>query len=341
MKHPILIVLGGTLASLIAIPQMAASLARSAWPENNTLRETDEIRQTFKLAPDTRVDISNIRGPVDIETSSNDTAEIVITRTAESRAALQQDKIIIENKSGRLVIRGEVLPPAPDKMVDVSHHAKLKLPRNINLTTTSIGGPVQFGDLDGQFEANSVSGSIKAGAVSGMVQMSSVSGGVRLSKVAQKAGFKSISGDLNIALVGGPLDISGVSGTVTLDHVAQRADIKNVSGNLKIGRADDSLDISGVSGDLSAGIAKLGARGVQISNVSREVELRFKGEVNAQFSAKSFSSSVSVDLPNVSIEDKSAAVMRARIGKGGPPISINSVSGAVRLLLDTQTRSQE
>jgi DUF4097 and DUF4098 domain-containing protein YvlB len=341
MKHSILIVLGCTLASLIAIPQIAASLARSAWPENNTLSETDEIRQTFKLAPGTRVEIFSIRGPVDIETSNNDTAEILITRTAESRAALQQDKILIENKSDRLIVRGEVSPRAPGKTVNVSQHAKLKVPLNINLTTSSIGGPVQLGDLDGKFEANSVSGSIKAGAVSGMVQMSSVSGGVTLSKVAQKAGFKSISGDLNIAQVGGPLDISGVSGPVTLDHVAQHADIKNVSGSLKIGSTDDSLDISGVSGDLSAGIAKLGTRGIQISNVSGEVELRFKGEVDAQFSAKSISRPVSVDLPNVSIEDKSAAAMRARIGKGGPPISINSVSGAVRLLLDTQTRSQE
>ena len=50
MKHSILIVLGGTLASLIAIPQMAASLARHAWPENNPLSETDEIRQTWNRA---------------------------------------------------------------------------------------------------------------------------------------------------------------------------------------------------------------------------------------------------------------------------------------------------
>ncbi len=340
MKHSILIVLGGTLASLIAIPQIAASLARSAWPENN-INETDEIRQTFRLAPGTRVEISSIRGPVDIETSNNDTAEIVITRAAENRAALQPDKITIENKADRLIVRGEVSRPAPGKMQNVSHHAKLKLPRNISLTTNSIGGPVQLGDLDGQFEAHSVSGSIKAGTVSGMVQMSSISGGVTINKIAKTAGFNGISGDLNIAQVGGPLDISGVSGMVTIDQVAQRANIKSVSGSLKIGRTDDSLDISGVSGDLSAGIAKLGTRGVQISSASREVELRFKGEVDAQFSAKSISKPVSLDLPNVSIEEKNAAGMRARIGKGGPPISINGVSGTVRLLLDTQTRSQE
>lgn len=331
MKYSILIVLGGTLAMFITIPQMAAAtLTHKAWP-GNTFSETDEIRQTFKLTPGTRVEISNIRGGVEIETSNNDTAEILITRTAESRAALAQDKIAIENKGDRLIVSGEVSRPAEGKMQNVSHNAKLKLPRNINLAMNSIGGPVQLGNLDGQFEANSVSGAIRAGVVSGMVQMSSVSGGVTLSKVTQKAVFKSISGDLNLTEVGGPLDISGVSGTVTIGRIAQRADIKSVSGSLKIGQSSDSLDITGVSGDLSAGIAKIGSGGVQINTVSRAVELRFKGAVDAQFSAQSVSRPVSVDLPNVSIEDKSAAGMRARIGKGGPPISINGVSGAVRL----------
>lgn len=377
MKHSILIVLGGALASLIAIPQVAARLARSAWPESNIMSETDEIRQTFKLAPGTRVEISKINGAVDIEASGNDTAEIVITRTAESRAALQEDKITIEKRAVRLIIRGEEPDRISGKMVNVSHHAKLKLPRNINLAGTSIAGPIRLGDLDGQFEATSVSGAIKAGVVSGSVLINSVSGGVMLAKAAQEVGFKSISGDLNIASVsgplhitgvsgtvtlgqvsqsanirsisgnlniariGGPLELTGVSGTVTLDHISQSADIKSISGSLKIGRTDDSLDITGVSGNLSVGIAKLGTRGVQISSASRDVELRFKGKFDAQFSARSISKPVSLDLPNVSIEEKSAAGMRARIGKGGPPISITGVSGTLRLLLDTQTRSQE
>jgi hypothetical protein len=305
MKQSILIVLGGALASLMAIPQMAAFFTRSARSAGDTLRETDEIRQTFKLTPGTRVEISSIRGPVDIETSNSDTAEILITRSAENRTALQQDKIIIDNRPGRLIIRGEVeRTPGSSSTPNVSHHAKLKLPRNINLTTNSIAGSVQLGDLDGQLEVSSVSGAVKAGAVNGSVQVSSVSGSVTLDKVAQKAGFKSISGDLKIA------------------------------------QANDSLDISGVSGAVSLGIAKLGTRGVQISSVSRQVELRFKNEINAQFSAKSVSRDISVDLPNVTVEDKSAAAMRARIGQGGPPISISGVSGGVRLVLDTQTRSQ-
>jgi len=321
MKQSILIVVGGALASLLAIPQMAAFFGR-ARSESNTMRESDEIRQSFKLTPGTRVEISSIRGPVEIETSNGDTAEILITRNADNLADLQSDKIAIDNQAGRLIIRGETAPGG-NKNRHVDHHAKLKLPRDINLAINSISGPVQLADLNGQLEVSSISGS------------------VTLDKVTQQARFKSISGDVKIEQVSGPLDISGVSGSVKLDQVAHGVNIKSVSGDVKIAQANDSLDISSVSGTVSAVIAKLGTRGVQISSVSRQVELRFRNEVDAQFTANSISRDVTIDLPNVTIEDKSANSTRARIGAGGPPISVNSVSGGVRLMLDTQTRSQE
>jgi DUF4097 and DUF4098 domain-containing protein YvlB len=317
MKQSILIVVGGALASLLAIPQMAAFFAR-ARSESNTMRETDEIRQTFKLTPGTRVEISSIRGPVEIETSNADTAEILITRNADNLADLQSDKIAIENKAGRLIIRGETAPGG-NKNRHVDHHATLKLPRDINLAINSISGPVQLADLNGQIEVSSVSGS------------------VTLDKVTQQARFKSISGDVKIGQVGGPLDISSVSGSVKLDQVAHFANIQSVSGDVKITQATDSFDISSVSGTVSAVIAKLGTGGVHITSVSRQVELRFRNEVDAQFTANSISRDVSIDLPNVTIEDKSANSTRARIGAGGPPISVKSVSGGVRLMLDTQT----
>lgn len=323
MKQSILIVIGGALASLLAIPQMAAFFARSARTQSDSMREKDEIRQTFKLSPDTRVEISNIRGPVEIETSNGDTAEILITRTANNSADLQKDKITIDNKSGRLIIRGEVDRTRGSENLHVNHHAKLKLPRNINLAINSISGWVQAGDLSGRVEVNSVSGA------------------VTLNSIAQQASLKSISGDLKIAQVNGPLDVTGVSGTVTLDQVAHGASIKSVSGDVKIAQATESIDISSVSGNVSAVIAKLGTRGVLVNSVSRQVELRFKTEVDAQLSVTSVSRDISINLPNATIEDKSANSTRARIGAGGPPITINSVSGSVRLMLDTQTRSQE
>jgi hypothetical protein len=339
MKQSILIVIGGALASLMAIPQMAAFFARNVQPSNAALPENDEIRQTYKLTPGTRIEIANIRGSVNIETTSTDVAEIVITRSAENKAALDQDKINIDNQAGRLTIRGEQRErkDGSDNSPGVRHQATLKLPRRADVSLNAISGQVQIGDLDGQLDVNAVGASVKAGSVTGQAQVSAVSGPVTLGNVGKNLVVKNTGGAINVSQANGLVSVSGVSGAVTLGQAGQHVDIKNVGGDIKIAEAVDSLDVSGVNGGLSAGISKLGARGVQINNVSRAIELRFKVEPGAQFSTKNVPGKVSIDLPNVTIEDKSASAMRARIGSGGPPITINGVAGSVHLALDTQT----
>jgi DUF4097 and DUF4098 domain-containing protein YvlB len=123
-----------------------------------------------------------------------------------------------------------------------------------------------------------------------------------------------------------------VSGSVDIGQVKQQAEIKSASGNVTIGQVMGSLDVSSVSGTLSAGISKLGDRGVQIDSVSGQVELHFRGELNAQLSTDSISGKVSIEVPNVTMQSSpNANAIRALIGKGGPPISIKGVSKGVRL----------
>jgi len=66
--------------------------------------------------------------------------------------------------------------------------------------------------------------------------------------------------------------------------------------------------------------------------VSGSVEIGFNSDINADFNAEDVSGQVYLDVPNVTrySEAKSPNV-RARIGAGGTPITISSVSGNIRL----------
>lgn len=267
--------------------------------QDSELREKDEMRKSFPLTPGTRVEVSSIRGPVDIETANIEVAEVHIVRSARSRADLEQYKIGIESKPQRLIIQGEQRQRNSGSGFgpDVRHQVMLKLPRRVDLSVSSVSGHVRIGDVDGRVVISSVSGWLKLGAVSGQVQVSSVSGHVEI----------------------GPSD--------------QPVEIKSVSGNVKIGNVVGFLDVASVSGALSAVISKLGPRGVQINGVSGQVELRVTGELNAQLRTNSISGKVSIEVPNVTIQSSpGASSIRALIGNGGPPISIDSVSGGVRLV---------
>jgi hypothetical protein len=83
---------------------------------------------------------------------------------------------------------------------------------------------------------------------------------------------------------------------------------------------------------VKATLASLSTQGIHVKSVTGSVEIGFKSDVNADFSAESISGHVDLDVPNV-IRDSEVKPpnVRARIGAGGTPITISSVSGNIRL----------
>ena len=265
--------------------------------QRGDFKERDEINQTYQLAPGTRVEVSSIRGPVEIVNADTATAEVQIIRTARTRADLEYHKIEIQHAGNSLVVRGVQEPEQRrEQNVQVNHQVKLKLPRRIDLSVNSISGWLKVGDIDGQTRVNSISGSANIGNVGGKLQMNSVSGSVE------------------VADVGG------------------EARVNSISGSLRLGQVNGSVNVSSVSGGLNATLVSLSPEGIQIRSVSGSVEIGMKSEVNADFSAESVSGQVYLDLPNVTLDSETKSPnVRARIGAGGTPITISSVSGNIRL----------
>jgi hypothetical protein len=265
--------------------------------QRGDFRERDEINQTYELAPGARVEVSSIRGRVEIVNSNNASAEVQIIRTARTRADLEYHKIEVEKVGNSLVVRGVQEPEQRRREnVQVNHQVILKLPRGIDLSVSSVSGSIKVGDVDGQTHVSSISGSADIGDV------------------------------------GGKLQVSSISGSLNVGNVGAEARVTSISGNLRLGQVNGSLDVSSVSGGLNVTLVSLSPQGIHIRSVSGSVEIGFKSEVNADFNAQHVSGQVYLDVPNVTrdSEEKSPNV-RARIGAGGTPITITSVSGNIRL----------
>lgn len=263
--------------------------------QRGDFKERDEINQTYQLTPGARVEVSSIRGGVQITNADTATAEVQIIRTARTRADLEFHKIEIQHAGNSLVVRG-VQDRGPGQDVQVNHQVILKLPRNIDLTVNSISGSIKAGDVDGELRANSISGSA------------------------------------NVGNVGGRLQANSISGSLEVGNVGADAKAASISGNLRLGQVNGSLDVSSVSGGLNATLNNLSPQGIHIKSVSGSVEIGFKSDVNADFSANSVSGEVYLEVPNVvRDEETKSSNVRARIGAGGTPITISSVSGNIRL----------
>jgi hypothetical protein len=260
-------------------------------------KERDEFKQTYQLPPGARVDVSSIRGRVDITNSDTTIAEVQIIRTARTREDLEYHKIEVEQAGNSLVVRGVQEPEERrGRNIQVDHHVILKLPRRIDLSVSSVSGPIKVGDVEGQVHVNSISGSAR------------------------------------IANIGGKLQVSSVSGSLDVGDVGAEARVNSISGNVRLGQVNGSLDVSSVSGSFNATLVSLSPDGIDIKSVSGSVEIGFKSDVNADFTAEHISGDVFLDLPNVTRDSETKSPnVRARIGAGGTPITVSSVSGSIRL----------
>src|SRR6185295_3435776 len=93
-----------------------------------------------------------------------------------------------------------------------------------------------------------------------------------------------------------------------------------------------SLNVSSVSGGVRAALESLSPEGIRINSVSGSIEIGFKSDVNADFNAEHVSGQVYLEVPNVTRDnDEKSSNVRARIGAGGTPITISSVSGSIHL----------
>ena len=265
--------------------------------QRQDFRERDEINQTYQLAPGARVEVSSIRGHVEITNSDTTTAEVQVIRTARTRADLEYHKIEVEQTANGLVVKGVQEPDERrGRNIQVNHQVILKLPRRIDLSVSSVSGPIKVGDVDGQ------------------------------------AHVSSISGPANIGNVGGKLEVTSISGSLDVGNVGADARVTSISGNLRLGQVNGSLDVTSVSGALNTTLTSLSPQGIHIRSVSGSVEMRFKSDINADFNAQHISGGVYLDIPNVIREsDERSNNVRARIGAGGTPITITSVSGNIRL----------
>jgi len=275
----------------------AAPRAVTTQTAQRDFNERDEFNQTYQLAPGARVEVSSISGSVKISNSETGTAEVQIIRTARTRADLEYYKIEVQQTGNSLVVRGGIHEPDERRNdIQVNQQVILKLPRRIDLSVSSISGSVRVGDVDGPVQASSISGSANIGNVTGKLRLSSV------------------------------------SGSVEVGNVGADARVSSVSGNVGLGQVNDSLDVSSVSGGVKATLISLSPRGIHIKSVSGSVEIGFKSDVNADFNAEHISGQVYLDVPNVSREsEEKSTTVRARIGAGGTPITITSVSGNIRL----------
>ncbi|HYY56604.1 MAG TPA: DUF4097 family beta strand repeat-containing protein [Pyrinomonadaceae bacterium] len=254
MKNRLMILFKGALIGLLLTTANAASVSAQGQQQDLPVRE--EIRRTFQLAPGALVSVSTVSGPVDVETSGGNSAEVYIVRSAETQRELDCYRTVVEQTGAGLSISHE----QDCRTIRARQRVQLKLPRDVNLRIETVSGDVHIGAIDGSARLESISGGVWMDQANGDTNISSVSGQVNLyiARLNERG-----------------LRLNSISGRVLLriaDNINADLRVDSISGHV-------SSEIPGVTvnkvGDSNyqAQIGSGGAR-ISISSVSGSVTLR-------------------------------------------------------------------
>ena len=129
------------------------------------------------------------------------------------------------------------------------------------------------------------------------------------------------------------LSIEMINGRVGVGDVDGPVELHRINGATVVAGATGRLVASRINGTLTASVAWTAGSAVELETINGAVELRLAGARDLDVSVDKYSGEVRVDLPNVTVLSSAPReVYRARVGSGGPAVSIHQVNGSVRIL---------
>ncbi|HEX8128271.1 MAG TPA: hypothetical protein VF527_04155 [Pyrinomonadaceae bacterium] len=128
------------------------------------------------------------------------------------------------------------------------------------------------------------------------------------------------------------LALSGTNGRVTIGETEGAVRVSGVNGPVEMGATRGFAEVSGVNGSVTLIITELDERGLRVHGVNGGVELRLGSDVNADLSINGVNGRMTLEAPNVEVQEQKRDKLRARIGTGGAGIKVNGINGSVRLV---------
>ena len=223
----------------------------------------DETHETFELQPGARVEVRGINGNVSVETTATTTAEVHVVRTADNGSALAGRRILVEQTSTGLVVRGERRGGGWWRRVfggsaQAREEVTLRVPRRVNLETRGINGRVVVGEVDGSVEVGGVNGPVELGQASVRAELNGVNGQVTLTldRAGERGiGMSGVNGDVEFRIRGvlnADVEVTGQNGGVTLNvpNVTRQERPNRSRMSARLGSGGAGVRLSGINGQI-------------------------------------------------------------------------------------------
>ena len=274
----------------------------------------ETIEKTFAVSGQARLDLSNIRGKVDLRPGKEGSIQVVADKDTNSGDAKRTDIELIQEADGTVKVKTN-FPDGSWSWLFGSHPCKVDYtvlaPQRCALNVNGVSNDLHVEGFEGELSFKSVSGEMSLGNLSGPVKVNTVSG---------ELGIENLAGDLYLHTVSGNFKGKRVSGSIQMD---------SVSGKVELGDSRlDSVQATTISGEIQLE-TPLGKGPYNFKSVSGEIKLSVPAETHCSVEFHSISGNFSTELP--SSASRHNGTQNVEVQGGGVKVYLNSVSGGIRI----------
>jgi DUF4097 and DUF4098 domain-containing protein YvlB len=273
------------------------------------------IEKVFTVTSPARLNLTNIRGSVEVRPGEDDTIHVIATKDTNSGDA-KGTRIELSQESDGTVNATTRFPEGAWSWLFGSFPCRVdyvvKAPRKCSLKINGISCEALAEGFEGEFSFQSVSGGMTLRSLSGPVKVNTVSGDLELAELTGDLNLKTISGRVTGKRIQGPVHLDTVSGKVSLDE-----------SNL------NSVEASTVSGRMRYQTA-FGEGPYRFNSVSGDVELLVPPETRCSAELRAISGRLSTKIPATSTSRQNGS-QTVEIQGGGVKVLLRSVSGNLSL----------
>jgi len=266
------------------------------------------------------------------------------TSVDQRRPAAPNGEVQIENMAGTITVtgwdkaevwvKGTLAPDAELEFGGSEGHTSVQVEVEGNPlgATSTIEVHVPAGS---HVEIEGFQAEIRVSGVTGTVEAETVNGGIALSGKAAEVSLQSVNG---------AVEVTGPSGRVQVEVVNGRVVVKDASGDLEASTVNGEVHVSGgsferaslesVAGGVlfEAGLSPQGR--LEIETVSGSATMVLPAGLRADFSISTFSGAIENELGPKAVETSRYTPekeLRFSTGAGGARISVQTLSGAIRI----------
>jgi DUF4097 and DUF4098 domain-containing protein YvlB len=277
---------------------------------------SEMVEKTFTVGTQTHLDLSNIRGSVEVLPGEDGLIRITATKDSGSGDASRTEIVLTQEVDGT-VKAATRFPDGAWSWLIGSFPCKVdyvvRAPRKCSLKVNGVSSEIHAEGFVGEFSFQSVSGEMTLRNLSGPARINTVSGAVEMADLSGDVHLTTVSGKVDGRRVCGELHLNTVSGKVTLDESSLPA-----------------VDATTVSGGMHYQTA-IGAGPYRFNSVSGNVELLVPADTKCSAELQAISGKLYTKLPATSISRQNGNQV-VEVQGGGVVVKLHSVSGDLALV---------